>query len=157
MMHNKLLRTLLLLALAVTVMLTASGCNLVMQIINSPVKVDYSSEAKERIERDIGIEPPSDENFVVGYMISDREQTTAYIFEFPYTGRTDGAAQYLIDLLGLSATHASELSEYDKNSSAFIVELGYEFTHYFSGKGYFSRVLYCINGDTLQVALVCKG
>lgn len=152
MMHNKLLKTLLLLALAVTVMLTASGCNLVMQWVSAPVKVDYSADAKERIERDIGIEPPPDKNFVIGYMISDREFTTAYIFEFPYEGRTNEAAQYVSDLLGLSATHASPV---ENNPSNFLVKLGFEFTHYFSAKGPFARVLYCINSDTLQIALVC--
>ena len=157
MMHNKLLRTLLLLALAVTVMLTASGCNLVMQWLFAPVKVDYSADAKERIERDIGIEPPSENYFVTGYDCPGRESVSIYIFEFPYENSVNNPGQYVRDLLGLPDTFGRSAYAIDKYNgyATSLADLGFTFTHYFDKLGYFSQVQYCINGDTLQVALIC--
>lgn len=157
MMHNKLLRTLLLLALAVTVMSTASGCNLVTQWLFAPVKVDYSADAKERIRRDIGIQPPSENYFVTGYNCSGRDPEYIYIFEFPYENSVNNPGQYVRDLLGLPDTFTKSSYAIDKYNgyATSLADLGFTFTHYFDKHGYFSQVQYCINGDTLQVALIC--
>lgn len=156
MMHNKLLRTLLLLALAVTVMLTASGCNLVMQWLFAPVKVDYSADAKERIRRDIGIQPPSENYFVTGYNCSGRDPEYIYIFEFPCENSVDDPGQYVRDLLGLPDTFPSFASPIENSMYATkLADFGFTFTHHLHKSGCFSEVQYCINGDTLQVALIC--
>ena len=157
MMHNKLLKTLLLLALAVTVMLTASGCNLVMQWLSAPVKVDYSADAKERIERDIGIEPPPENYFVVGYHFPSRDPASVYIFEFPYENSVEDPSQYVKELLGLSDTFFGRACPTDKYNvyTTNLANLGFTFTHVFDKSGYFSQVQYCLNGGTLLIALIC--
>jgi len=157
MKHGKQLTSIMLFVLVFSVMFMTSGCNMIMDWLNAPVKVGYSDEAKERIKRDIGIEPPSENYFVVGYNCPGRESVSIYIFEFPYANSVNNLEQYVRDLLGLPDTFTKSSYSIDKYNgyATRLTDLGFNFTHYFDKLGYFSQVQYCINGDTLQVALIC--
>lgn len=156
MKYSKPLRTLLLLVLTAAVMLTASGCNLIIQWLTTPVKADYSADAKERIGRDINIEPPSENYFVAGYSCPGQDPEHIYIFEFPYEDSADDPEQYVKDLLGLPNAFEGFSSPAESSMYATkLADFGFTFTHYSHKNGYFSEVQYCITGDTLQVALIC--